>query len=163
MEFALLYAKSSHDQMAKCWRSFCVPVCAFFLCNDGRKEGFGLWFWCLLPRWSPGLVSWIMIHGVHAAAVQQIFQLSSAICCCESFSLHLIHFGISVHVKMSMNGAFLCSFTSVEFLFSLVSRFIFALDCQSHTTWSARSASSSLWGEETASYNKRVQSFALFE
>jgi hypothetical protein len=30
------------------------------------------------------------------------------------------------------------------------SQFVFALDCQSHTTWSARSASSSLWGEETA-------------
>ncbi len=106
--------------MAKCWRSFSVPVCAFFLCNDGRKEGFGLWFWCLLPRWSPGSASWIVIHGVHATAVQQIFQFCSVICCCKSFSLHLFHFGISVHMKMSMNGAFLCSFTSVEFLFSLV-------------------------------------------
>ncbi len=34
--------------------------------------------------------------------------------------MHLFHFGISVHVKMSMNGAFLCFFTSAEFLFSLV-------------------------------------------
>lgn len=94
-------------------------VLFFFVTMEGRKEGFGLWFWCLLPRWSPGLVSWIVIHGVHAAAVRHIFQLCSVICCCESFSLHLFHFGISVHVKMSMNGAFLCFFTSAEFLFSL--------------------------------------------
>ncbi len=88
MKLALLYAKSSHDQMAKCWQSFSVLVCAFFLCNTGRKEGFGLWFWCLLPRWYPGLVSWIVIHGVHVAAVQQIFQFCSVIWRCESFSMH---------------------------------------------------------------------------